>query len=78
MVENKEYFIEKWKKELKSENVLVRYRTKQFIEIIKDAEKVEDFDMDMYLRLVEKMTVFEGEKIIVSLLDGTEIEVVVE
>lgn len=78
MVENKEYFIEKWKKKLKSENVLVRYRAKQFIEIIKDAEKVEDFDMDMYFRLVEKMTVFEGEKIIVSLLDGTEVEVVVE
>jgi len=27
--------------------------------------------------LVEKMTVFDGEKIIVSLLDGTEIEVVI-
>ncbi|NLZ52722.1 MAG: recombinase, partial [Thermoanaerobacteraceae bacterium] len=34
-------------------------------------------DVDMYFRLVEKMTVFDGEKIIVSLLDGTEIEVVI-
>ncbi|GIW57296.1 MAG: hypothetical protein KatS3mg083_241 [Candidatus Dojkabacteria bacterium] len=32
----------------------------------------------MYFRLVEKMTVFEGEKIIVSLLNGIEIEVVIE
>lgn len=29
-------------------------------------------------QILEKMTLFEGEKIIVSLLDGTEIEVVIE
>ncbi|MDQ0480264.1 hypothetical protein QOZ93_002012 [Hathewaya limosa] len=28
--------------------------------------------------IVEKMTVFDGEKIIVTLLDGTEIEIVIE
>lgn len=63
---------------LNSENVLVRYRTKQFMGILADAEIVEDFDVDMYFRLVEKMTVFKGEKIIVSLLNGIEIEVVIE
>ncbi|MCM8710834.1 recombinase family protein [Clostridium sp. SYSU_GA19001] len=78
MVENKDYFTEKWKEGLKSENVLVRYKAKQFMGILADAEKVEEFDVNMYFRLVEKMTVFDGEKIIVSLLDGTEIEVVVE
>lgn len=46
--------------------------------ILADAERVEDFDVDMYFRLVEKMTVFDGKKIIVSLLDGMEIEVAVE
>jgi hypothetical protein len=78
MVENKNYFMEKWEEGLKSENVLVRYKAKQFMGILADAEPVEDFDMDMFFRIVEKMTVFYGEKIIVSLLDGTEIEVVVE
>ncbi len=78
MVENKEYFIKKWEDELDSENVLVRYKAKLFINILADVEKVEEFDVDMYFRLVEKMTVFDGEKIIVSLLDGTEIEVVIE
>ncbi|WP_127837248.1 recombinase family protein [Clostridium prolinivorans] len=78
MVENKEHFIERWKKELNSENVLVRYRAKQFMGILKDAKIVDEFDVDMYFRIIEKMTVFDGEKIIVSLLDGTEIEVVIE
>ncbi|MBW9158812.1 recombinase family protein [Clostridium tagluense] len=48
MIENKDYFMEKWKKGLQSENVLVRYKTGEFIEII------------------------------VSLIDGTEVEVVIE
>lgn len=34
--------------------------------------------MDLFFRIIEKMTVFEGEKIIVTLLDGREIEVVIE
>ncbi len=34
--------------------------------------------MNLYFKLIEKMTVFEGDKIIASLLDGTEIEVVIE
>ncbi|NOV63320.1 hypothetical protein B0H39_003956 [Clostridium beijerinckii] len=34
IIENKNYFMEKWKDGLKSENVLVRYRSKQFIKVI--------------------------------------------
>lgn len=71
MVENKEYFIDKWEEELNNENVLVRYRAKLFMGILADAEPIEEFDVDMYFRIIEKMTVFDGEKIIVSLLDGT-------
>jgi site-specific DNA recombinase len=31
IIKNKDYFMEKWKNGLKSENVLVRYKSKQFI-----------------------------------------------
>jgi len=31
--------------------------------------------MDLFFRIVEKMMVFDGEKVIVTLLDGTKIEV---
>lgn len=75
LIENKDYFIEKWKDELKSEDVLVRYKAKQFIKIIEKAEPIKEFDVDLFFRIIESMTVFEGEKIIVSLLDETEIEV---
>lgn len=78
MIENKHYFTEKWKQHLKSDNFLQRYKAKQFIEIINNVELIEGFDMEIYFRIVEKMTVYEGKKIIVTLLDGTEIECEIE
>jgi site-specific DNA recombinase len=78
LVENKNYFMEKWAKGLQSENVLVRYKAKQFIRIIENAETIKEFDIDIYFKIIEKMIVFEGNKIIVTLLDGTEIECGIE
>ena len=74
LVENKEYFIGKWQGFLEKENALERYKAKQFVGIIADAAVITDFDIEMYYALVEKMTVFDGGRIIVVLLDGTEIE----
>ncbi|OAA86795.1 hypothetical protein WY13_02189 [Clostridium ljungdahlii] len=34
--------------------------------------------MDLFFKIIEKMTIFEGNKIIVTLLDVTEVEVVIE
>ena len=35
---------------------------------------IKEFDVELYFALVEKMTVFDGGRVIVVLLDGTEIE----
>lgn len=78
LVENKDYFMEKWKEHLKSDNLLQRYKAKQFMRIIENAEPIEEFDMDLVFRIIEKMTVFEEQKIVITLLDRTEIEVVIE
>jgi site-specific DNA recombinase len=45
--------------------------------VLANAHPVEEFDIDLFFRIIEKMTVFEGEKIIVTLLDGNEIKVVI-
>jgi site-specific DNA recombinase len=78
MIENMDYFMENWKGKVQSENVLIRYKAKQFIKIIEKAEPIKEFDMDLFFRIVEKMSVFDGKKIIVTLLDGTEVECVIE
>jgi len=74
MVENKERFIAKWQERLESDNALVRYKAKQFNGIMADAEMVNEFDAEVFFALVEKMTVFDGGRLIVGLLDGTDVE----
>ena len=45
---------------------------------IENAKPIEEFDMDLYFSIIEKMAVFEDKKIIVTLLDGTDIECEIE
>ncbi len=74
MLENKDYFMEKWWQKQDSGDLLERYKAQQFMRIIKEAKPKQEFDMDLYFKLVEKLTVIEGDKIIITLLDGTEVE----
>ncbi|MBP2652169.1 MAG: Recombinase, partial [Firmicutes bacterium] len=74
LVENKDYFICKWQERLWSDNLLQRYKAKQFIGILTKAGVIDKFDIDLYFALVEKITVYNGGRLIVSLLDGTDVE----
>ena len=78
IVENKDHFMAKWDERLKSDNALERYKAKQFIGIIADAGPIAEFDNDLYCVFVEKTTVMGRRKMIVSLLDGTDVECDVE
>ena len=70
--------MEKWQERLDGDNVLVRYKAKQFMAILAAAEVMVEFDVNLYFALVEKMTVVEGNWIIVSLFDGTDVECQIE
>lgn len=74
LVENRDYFIEKWKAEDGDE--LRRHRAREFIGII-EKEEIDEFDIDLYFRMVEKMVVFE-DRVIVRMLEGTEVECIIE
>jgi site-specific DNA recombinase len=73
LVENKEYFIEKWKAE--DGDCLRRYKAKEFTRIVEKADVIKEFDVDLFFGIVEKMTVFDDKRIVIELFDGTEIEV---
>ena len=75
MVKNKESIIGKWQERLGSDNALLRYKAKQFIGIIADAVVIDKFDSELYFALVEKITIYDGGRLIVRLLDGTDIEI---
>ena len=78
MIENRDYFMEKCRDRLVSGNVLVRYKSKQLLETISGAERVTEFDVDLYFSMVEKVAVYEGGRLIVNLFDGTEVECAME
>jgi site-specific DNA recombinase len=77
LVENKEHFIAKWEEQTAGEDILVKVTSKIFIGIFKDAKIIEKFDVDLYFKIVEKITVCDDDKVMVSILDGTEIEVLI-
>ena len=78
VLESREYFISKWNEQLNSEDILKRVTAKRFITIFKNAEPLEQFDTELYFKLVEKVVVYEDSRLIVSLLDGSEIECGIE
>ena len=66
--------MEKWQEHLVDNNLLKRYKARHFIGIITEVEVMSEFDVELYFALVEKMTVFDGGRVIVSLLDGKVVE----
>lgn len=67
-------FIQKWKAEDGDE--LRKYKAREFIGIIEKGE-IDEFDIDLYFRMVEKVGVLEDGKVIVRFLDGTEVECII-
>ena len=74
MGETRDFFMKKWQERLGNDKALVRYKAKQFIGIIVDVESISEFDIDLYCAFVEKLTVGDRGIILVSLLDGTNVE----
>jgi hypothetical protein len=78
VVENKEYFMAKWKEQLESEDVLIRITAKNFIGFFKEAETINEFNVEFFFNLVEKITVWNVEILMISFLDGSEIKSITE
>ncbi len=78
MVENKNCFLDKWKGMRESDCSLRRYKAKQFAEIIMEKGRIKEFDIDLYFALTEKVVVHDGGRLMVVLLDGTEVECTIE
>ena len=68
------YFISKWQERLESDNLLKRYKSKQLVAIVSSRQKFDEFDIDLYFAMVEKIMVVGRKQMIVSLLDGAQVE----
>ena len=77
MVENKAYFLEKWQECLSGDNLLKRYKARQFIAIVAETAVIDEFEVETYFAMVEKITIYDG-RLIVSLLDESAVECVID
>lgn len=74
VLENKEYFWQKWEEQKKSENLLEAYRVVDFQNIVEDAKSLAKMETNFMLRVLDHIKVFEDGTLMVVFLDGTEIE----
>ena len=72
IVKNIDYYMEKWEKQINSEDILERVTTKRFIDIFRGVNPIKRFDAGLYFKLVEKIIVYE-DGVSMGLLDGTEV-----
>ena len=70
VLENREHFMSKWNEQINSQDILKRVTAKRFIDIFKDVEPLQQFDAELYFKMVEKITVYEDSRLIISFLDG--------
>ena len=78
MAENKDYFLDKWKGMRESDSSLQRYKAKQFAKIIADTKPIKECDVDLYFALTKRIVVHGDGRLMVVLLDGTEVECTIE
>lgn len=74
ILENKEYFLRKWGKQMQGEDLLEVYRAKKFIEYTEETGNLMKVDTDFVLKTLDCIKVFEEGMLLVRFLDGTEIE----
>jgi site-specific DNA recombinase len=78
VVQNKDELMKKWHAMSEDENEWKRVTAKRFIDHFKEADEITNFESNLFYKTVEKLTVLDSGKVIVSLLDGTDIECEIE
>ena len=77
IVEHQADYQERWQKNIKGDDVLLRYKTKL---VMKHAEAgtINEFDSALMMAVMDHITVFEDGRLKIRFYDGTEFEVATE
>lgn len=65
---------ERWERYAEFGNPLEQYRAVQFSDITENAAHITDFDTDFVLKTLDHIKVYESGKLVVTFMDGTEME----
>lgn len=74
LVRNKEGLKAKWEKIIEGEDVLLKYKTKQIIKLVEIMSPLEEVDIDLMLKTLDIVRVYEDGRVVIKFYDGTEME----
>ncbi|MDU7031061.1 MULTISPECIES: recombinase family protein [Robinsoniella] len=74
LLESREILVPEWEEKIQGEDLLARFRAMDFMEVTKDAEPIKKLNIDLMLRTVDYIKVYESGMVTMVFLDGTEIE----
>jgi len=74
LLECREMLVPEWEEKMQGEDLLARFRAMDFMEITKDAQPIKELDIDLMLRTMDYIVVYESGRGVTVFLDGTEIE----
>lgn len=66
----------KWKEKAQGEDLLARLRALDFMELTEHAQLIQELDVDLMLRTLDHVKVYESGVVVTVFLDGMEIEYV--
>lgn len=74
VLECRERLVAEWEEKMQGGDLLAKFRAMDFMEIMKSAQSLQGLDIDLMLRTVDHMKVYENGMVVTVFLDGTEIE----
>ena len=75
IIENKDYFIEKWKQQINDGgDLLMCYRSMQLIAMMEIKELTDEFNTDFMLKILDHIKVFDDGTLMVKIMDSSVIE----
>ncbi|WP_306817915.1 recombinase family protein [Blautia producta] len=74
LLECREMLVPEWERKMQGEDLLAKFRAMDFMEVTKDAQPIKELNIDLMLRTVNHIKVYESGMVVTVFLDGTEIE----
>ena len=77
ITEHPEDYQEKWEANIKSDDVLLRYKTRLLMKHV-EVGPIKEFDPELMMAVMDHITVFEDGRLKIKFYDGMEFEVATE
>lgn len=66
--------LQEWEEKAQGEDLLARFRVVDFMELTEHARPIQELNVDLMLRTLDYVKVYESGVVVTVFLDGTEIE----